>query len=181
MTVVNLRGANGSGKSTIVKKFLATGFKELHGMIGPRRPEAYEVRLAKLREPLFVLGPYETSTGGVDALGAPLIDFLYMLEKYAKRGHVLFESVIISTTFGAVGAWMVDHKDDVIVAYLDTPLDECLKAITARGALVGTTNVAEKVKSVSRTKTLMEEAGIRTELLTRDTAFDSIGGWFKHA
>jgi hypothetical protein len=176
--IVNLRGPNGSGKSTIVKKFLAQGFEERHGMLGPRRPEAYEVKLAGLKEPLFVLGPYETPTGGVDALGAPLIDFLYMLEKYNKRGHVLFESVIISTTFGAVGAWMADRKDGVIVAYLDTPLDECLKAIKSRGALVGTTNVAEKVKSVSRTKTLMEEAGIRTELLNRDTAFENIRSWF---
>lgn len=177
MTVVNLRGANGSGKSTIVKKFLAKGYDECYGMLGPRRPEAYRV-VAPNKEWLYVLGPYQTATGGVDALGAPLIEFLYMLEKYSKKGHVLFESVVISTTFGAVGAWMADHKDNVIVAYLDTSYEECIRALSQRGANQGTAHVAEKVKSVSRTKTLMEEAGIRTELLNRDTAFESIGGWF---
>lgn len=176
--IVNLRGPNGSGKSTIVKKFLAKGFEERYGMLGPRRPEAYEVGLEGLKEPLFVLGPYQTATGGVDALGAPLIDFLYMLEKYAKKGHVLFESVVISTTFGAVGSWMTDHRDNVIVAYLDTPYEECIKALGQRGANQGTAHVAEKVKSVTRTKVLMEEAGIRTELVSRDEAFDKIKGWF---
>jgi ABC-type cobalamin/Fe3+-siderophores transport system ATPase subunit len=45
--IINIRGTNGSGKSTVVKKFLQRfPHVELFGALGPRRPEAYKVRLA---------------------------------------------------------------------------------------------------------------------------------------
>jgi hypothetical protein len=46
MTIINLRGTNGSGKSTIVSQVLVKfPYKAVYGILGPRRPEAYRLTL----------------------------------------------------------------------------------------------------------------------------------------
>lgn len=176
--IVNVRGTNGSGKSTVVRKFLTDyPMKERYGVLGPRRPEAYMVDLwldHQIREPLFVIGPYQNVTGGVDSLGLPLEGLTKLLGKYSAQGHVLLEGVIISTIFGTLGKWLADSPKNVSVFYLDTPLAECLRSLGVRGANRGTAHVESKIKAIVRTKDFMDEAGIYTATVSRDTAFEAI-------
>lgn len=173
--IVNVRGTNGSGKSTVVREFLKRfPYSEIYGKLGPRRPEAYRVQIDAKRA-LYIIGPYQTATGGVDALGLRVPDLIKMIERYAKLGHVLFEGVVISTTFGELGEWMANRKrDDVLVCFMNTPLEDCLKGLKARGANTGTAHVEEKFWVIKRVRDMFNEQGISTLILTRDDAFSTI-------
>jgi hypothetical protein len=177
--IVNIRGTNGSGKSTIVKRFLQRyPYTEVFGTAGPRRPEAYKVRLPGRW--LYIIGPYLTATGGCDALTLTSAGLTEILNKYQKLGNVLFESVVLSTYFGVVGEWLLTNKEEAIVGFLDTPLAVCLKSIEARtGVTSRTKNVAAKVKAIEGVRKRMSELGIRTETLSRDDAFEKITGWLR--
>lgn len=178
--IINLRGTNGSGKSTVAMKLMQSfANRELYGRLGPRRPEAYVVDIDSSK-PLYVLGPYQTATGGIDAAGLDVLKVIDLLAKYSVIGHVFFEGVVISTTFGAVGAWLAEyHKHDSIVAYLDTPLETCLDGVEARGGNRKALHIASKHKVIERTMALMIEAGVRTELVSRDNAFSKIKSWLR--
>ena len=177
--LINLRGTNGSGKTTVIKSML-TSFPQraLFGALGPKYPEAYELSLPG--KSLFVIGPYHSRTGGIDALSGRGFDLIVnLLGKYSTKGHVLFEGVVISTSFGAVGEWLLAaHKKDSIVAFLDTPLEVCLSSITKRTGDTGRSkHVQEKFKSITRVKQTMVERGLRVETVTRDNAVASIKTW----
>jgi cytidylate kinase len=177
--IINIRGTNGSGKTTVVKSFLKNyPTREIYGALGPKRPVAYEVTI-KAKRPLYVIGPYVSSTGGLDALPYKIQETIdTLLTKYEKLGNLLFEGVVVSTTFGALGGWMAQRQDKVIVAYLDTPLEVCMNSLAARESVKrGTKNVLTKFKVIPRTQALMNAAGIRTETISRENAVERILGW----
>jgi gluconate kinase len=183
--IVNIRGTNGSGKSTIARTFLQRRpYTEVFGALGLKRPEAYMVRLPSCF--LYVIGPYQTATGGVDAMPLSSDDLVKMLERYYRRctsntpGHLLFEGVVISTYFGAVGEFLAYHRRDAKVVYLDTPLETCLASISKRsGDEAKTKNVEAKIKAIQGTKTRLENSGVETVVLSRDGAYDEINRWLK--
>jgi hypothetical protein len=133
--------------------------KRIYGVLGLRQPEAYQLRFPECAADVFVLGPYQTATGGCDRIQhyeriPPLI------EKYAARGHVIFEGVIVSSTYGQVGALLERWGKQAVMLTLDTPLEECVRRVNVRrgprGALrhrrhliqkyYATLDVAEKVE-----------------------------------
>lgn len=175
--IVNIRGTNGSGKSTIIKALLQRfPHMELFGALGPRRPEVYKVRVTGVW--FYIVGPYQSLTGGIDAVPISSPQIVELLEKYRKLGHVVFEGVVISTYHGAVGEWLVQHKDEARVVYLDTPLSVCLQGLEARGSVPrGTKNVEAKIKMIERTRLRFEEAGVQTFVMRREDAFEKIRGW----
>ncbi len=177
--IVNVRGTNGSGKSTIIRKFLDKyKHEEIFGALGPRRPEAYRLKFPSKQ--LFVIGPYQTATGGVDAMGLSATELLEILDKYRKQGHVIFEGVVISTYYGAVGEWLKKYKGEARVVFLDTSLALCLEGISERNGGGGSTmNVAGKVASIKGAQARMEKEGVQTITLSRDNAFPRIEDWFK--
>lgn len=180
--IVNIRGTNGSGKSTVVKTFLQRyPYAEIYGVLGPRRPEAYKVRLPGRW--LYVIGPYHSNVGGVDNLkdvagcSEKLVE---LLERYRRQGHVIFEGVVLSTFYGAVGDWLRGHKNESVVVFLDTAIETCLASLAARkSGHRGTKNVESKVNAITRVRERMAADGIRTELLRREDAFEKILGWLK--
>lgn len=171
--IINVRGTNGSGKTTIVKKFLKFPNTELFGVLGVKRPEAYKVKIGP--RPLFVIGSYQSATGGVDALPLSATELVGLLIKYQKQGHVLFEGVVISTYYGAIGDWLAAHRNETLVVFLNTPLNTCLFSIAARsGDAARTKNVETKIKSIESARQRMIETGIPTITVSRDEAFKKI-------
>lgn len=181
--IINIRGTNGSGKSTIARNFLERFEPKLcYGICGPRRPEAYEVVVHKSKMPLYLLGPYESPTGGADAITGKGFDILIELaDRYRERGNVLFEGVAISNSYGQVGEWLLKHKNKAIVAFMDTPLDICLHGLGLRqkasGNAAGTKHVADKYAAVQRVKQRMANEGIRVEDISRKNGTDKILSW----
>jgi thymidylate kinase len=177
--IINVRGNNGSGKSTLIKAFLSSyPTTPLFGVLGLRYPEAYKID-ARASAPLYVLGPYHSKTGGVDALAHRSFDvIIQLLDKYAKKGHLLFEGVIISTSFGAVGEWIEKHKAKSIVAFLDTPLDVCVTAVGSRtGDAARSVHMQDKADSLRRVRARFLREGFRVEDISREDGFAKIRDW----
>lgn len=130
--IISIRGTNGSGKSTIVRKlFEQCGSKPHYGLLGPRNPEANELKIPNCKTPAFVLGSYRIMCGGCDGI-QPYELILELIEKYAQRGHVIIEGMIVTSVYGRIGQLMEHWKRDSVFLFLDTPLEECIRRIEAR-------------------------------------------------
>jgi hypothetical protein len=150
----------------------------IFGALGARQPEA--IRLHRFPRPLFALGPYPTA--GADTIVSRLgvEGVIGLLEKYASHGDVIFESLIVSSMFGTIGAYLHNHPP-AIVAILDVTLAECLAGLTARQ---GNRPKAAKTQEAHHRNTFkmadrMRAIGMRVEMLKRDGAVDTIRGWLE--
>lgn len=162
--ILNIRSTHGGGKSTIVLNILKK-YKNVPLGTG-KRPEGYKVTvLPELRKPLFVVGPYATACGGCDAVQPYDLIWPRVLE-YAKKGHVLFEGALVSSSVGEIGRAMAQRKD-CVVCFLDTPIDVCLARIAARRAARGDErplnphNTMVKHTAVERSRPKLEALGLR--------------------
>ena len=163
--IINIRGTHGSGKSTLVAGLLAS---HPHVPLGEgKRPEGYKVTAAGLKRPVYVVGPYTTACGGCDAVQP--YDLIWpRVEEYAKKGHVLFEGALVSSSVGNIGRAMAARRQkDCVVCFLDTPVEECLVRIQRRRAARGDerplnpANTVSKHQSVERSRPKMEALGVR--------------------
>jgi len=162
--VINISGTNGSGKSTIVRAILRMySPKPLYGVLGPKQPEAYQLSWKYWAKPVFVLGPYRTPTGGADQI-QPFSLIPELIEKYAKRGHVLFEGVLCSGSFGCVQKAMEVYGKESIVAVMDTSLEVCISNTQGRRDKKGITRPFDPKNLVNKYKSLF----VSTKRITSD-------------
>ena len=178
--IINVRGIHGSGKSTVVRTVLRhiPGVVPIYGILGPRRPEAYRVPLKN--KPLYVIGPYESNaTSGLDCITPQSIaNAIKVCERYVGKGHLLFESVLISTRFlePSFGAWCLKHKADIINLTLTTTYEECLAAVAARqktSIVVGrgpAKHMEAQCKDIGRVTKKLVALGFRLEYVSREEA-----------
>ena len=169
--IINIRGTNGSGKSTVVRKLMeqAVCCVPIYGILGTRRPEAYRLTVDRCPRSVVVLGPYLADTGGCDCLGS-YARILALFDKYRTTSHVVCEGVWLSDTWGKLGKYFERHASEVVLVFLDTPLEECLRRLGARRAAAGTTCTLSSTKTQRRYQYVLnvrqrvEAAGhIRTE------------------
>jgi thymidylate kinase len=132
--LINLRGTSGAGKTTVVRALMGLcPNKAIYGALGPRSPEAYALTLPSCAS-VFVLGPYTTPCGGCDRI-LPFALVPALIEKYAQQGHVVFEGLLMSTFYGAIGR-LTETRGSVVM-FLDTPVDVCIARVEARRAAAG--------------------------------------------
>jgi protein gp37 len=165
--VINIRGTHGAGKSTVVRELMRASktCSPIYGALGRKRPEAYRLTMEGCPADIFLLGPYHTPCGGCDALQSfDLI--LTLIEKYAARGHVVFEGAPVSSCWGVIGEALERYEKEAVVLFLDTPLETCLQRIEARS---GKPRVARLIKNVSGKYRSIEriEARVRDEGIIR--------------
>ncbi len=130
--LISIRATNGAGKSFLVKSILDQGNAQpIFGLLGPRRCEAYKCKLKDIKEPVYVLGPYHVASGGCDRI-QPYEMIMTLIEKYAAKGHVLFEGVFVSSSYGQVGRLMEHWGQEAVMAFLSTSLEDCLKNVQKR-------------------------------------------------
>ena len=189
--VINIRATNGAGKSTIVKQLMAQAIcKPIYGTFGPKFPEAYQLTpkdtLPWIEDkPLYIIGPYHSPTGGIDAISGRGLELVIgLLDKYVSKGHMLFEGMMISTAFGSIGEWLEKHKAEAIVAVLDTPLEVCLNSLRGRQATStrsagGEKHVEAHWNAIQGVAEKMKKMGMRVETLERDRAAETIRGWLQ--
>lgn len=128
--VVDIRGTNGSGKSTAVHELLA---RYTHEPILRGGSKVYAYRVPELR--LHVLGSYHTATGGCD--GIPTQDLVCdRVREFAPLGHVLLEGMMVSHLFGRYWALAEElrtqYGTDYRFCFLDTPMDTCIANVQSR-------------------------------------------------
>src|SRR5579883_353659 len=150
--IVNVRGTNGSGKSQVIRNLIGGGKRApFYGLLGYRQPEAYRLDGLGLDQSLFVLGPYQTNTGGCDCVH-PYDLITSLLNKYEPAGHVIFEGSLISDNYGRIGEWLTKRGRESIVAFLDTPLELCLQRLRARTEGAGEKNVERRFEAIARVR-----------------------------
>lgn len=192
--IINIRGTNGSGKTTIVLALMqgAARVTPIRGVLGPRKPEAYELVFEDIADPVFVLGSYhlaKTADGDPLSLGTSGCDqiqpydlILDLLRKYAPRGHVLFEGVLVSSSYGRVGRLMEEFGPErAVMAFLDTTLEACIANVQKRRDGQGDTrpfnphNLTTKFNQIKGGKDKIREAGkVRVIDLTQATAVRTV-------
>jgi hypothetical protein len=166
--ILNIRSTHGGGKSTAVVELM-----KLHTTVTPLevnakgRPLIYQLTHKTLgSKPTYVIGAYETACGGADGI-QPYNRIWPLVEKYAKKGNVVFEGALVSCSLGSIGEEMVARKRSCVVAYLDTPLEVCIERIQKRRLKKGNTqplnpkNTELKFKSIGNTRPRFEALGVR--------------------
>lgn len=163
--LVNIRGTNGAGKTTAIRTLMELGsFRPVYGLVfGPYHPQAYVGTTPGSERQVFVLGRYDTPTGGCDSL--PTYDLVIeLLEKYAAKGNVIFEGFQVASCYGRIGAFMESYGKDAVMLFLDTPLETCLQRIEARSGKLRDArlikNVSAKFKTIERIEARVREDNI---------------------
>jgi hypothetical protein len=137
--IFNLRGTNGTGKSTVAHMIIHKS-KALPIDFWPgahrrqAKPRAYAGSWRGT--PIVILGSYATVCGGMDTI-TDINDARDLIIQYGtdKRFPIVFyEGLFISHCLGTVAAGLVAAglKDRTILAYLDTPLKVCLERVYQR-------------------------------------------------
>jgi hypothetical protein len=163
--IFSVRGTNGSGKSTAIRK-LMDQFRPrpLFGVLGPRSPEAYELR-PPAGAPIYILGPYVTPTGGADSI-QPYELIPQLMRKYAVKGHVVLEGVLITSSYGSVGAVMEEFKRDAHWIFLKTTLGQCIANVEKRR---GDRGNHEPFNPKNLEQKFNQNIGVRKRVLALDT------------
>jgi hypothetical protein len=166
--IVTVRGANGSGKSTVVREFLSRR-RSLTGM----RPEYAEHRMKPVgygdRE-VFVAGHYERpSMGGIDTFGTLLEAYTVIATRAKTHRRVLYEGKAENDDRDYVRALM---DFDVAAIFLTTSLDECVASVRARSSAsnIRGGHVARLHRKSLRDAEDLERAGVRVFRLSRECA-----------
>lgn len=130
--LISIRGTNGSGKSSIVFGLLKKGAQRaIYGVLGSRMTEAIELSIKGVKKPIYILGSYHVASGGCDQI-QPYELILDLIRKYAVKGHVVFEGVLVSSSYGQVGRLMEEWGQEAVFAFLDTSLEQCIENVKKR-------------------------------------------------
>ncbi len=181
MTVLNLRGGNGSGKST-VHHWLLDNHERSPLYFGNFHSSQKQLpRVWQLPGNLFVIGRYGP---GADGIGfKPLAQ---MVEVLAPRGHVFFENVMVS---GNITSWMPCREAIAdqrwIWATLDTPIEVCLDRIQKRngGKAVKEDAIIDHHNRSKKCHTRLADAGEETVWVDHTRSIEHVhelltkGGW----
>ncbi len=179
--IINIRGSSGSGKSTVIRKLMSEyGTVAQYGMLGPKRPEAYQLRDLHDIDDTFILGPYLSNCGGCDAIGS-MDKLLKLLYKYNARGHVIFEGLIISSMYGSIGEALEPFGRNALIAFLSTSEARCRAQLVKRqesGRAKGDKSFERHYFGTQKVKARMRADGIlRVEDLDPDRAVEQVTKW----
>lgn len=117
------------------------------------RPLVYKIQPSNGVSPVYVFGSYATVCGGVDTITDYKTIVPELLRRYASQGHVLFEGMLMSGTYGTIGACLTEleqQKHEVLIGFLDTPIEVCLTRINARRAARGKLDPVNPKNTVSK-------------------------------
>lgn len=189
--IINLRGTNGSGKTFLARQLIGERAAPID-LLWYDAPTKKEPERKKSLEgwgcaEFIAIGSYKQGCGGMDTI--PSFDLqqqavrvahewkrpgaIASLTRGMKPEHVVCEGVLASTVAGSwLNFFSGFNKDEVLIAYLDTPLEVCLDRIAKRQiAAKGETReikedlVAAKIKSIAATRKKFDAAGFNTCVL----------------
>lgn len=181
--VIQIAGTSGSGKSHLMRQFLAY-LKDAKAEIdeqfieGRAAPIGYCV-FARGRNKLFIPGSYQVPTGGCDTI-SDIKQVYKLLDDHLKTGFdIVYEGLFcMNQTRGPQLAARIGR--DYHVLQLTTPLATCLKSINDRraergeGELVNKSNTVDNYRRATNFCAVMREAGARVHKVSREEALDKL-------
>lgn len=159
MALIKLHGTSGAGKTTAVRELMALAY-DITPIGKPSRPEAYRLRFHDMPSPIFVLGSYEATCGGMDSITS-VDEQIRLIHTYAEVGHVVYEGLLMSTYYGRLGAAVERYGSDHIWAFMDTPIETCIERVKRRRLEAGNTKPLNEDNTRARTKSI---ASLRNKL-----------------
>lgn len=176
--IISLRGTSGSGKSYLVKELLRR-FSAVPESTDPKgRPLNYVMSLDDGSR-LYVIGRYTNACGGCDGI-QPYSEIWPRVVRLQESGHVLFEGLLLSSSYGTVGKASEAYGDRKVFAFMDTPLDKCLARVAARRAARGhdrplnPKNTVNKHACVQRSIEVIRGLGRRVEIIDHERSVERI-------
>jgi hypothetical protein len=177
--VINIRGTNSSGKSTIVRKMMDK-FSAKPAFTDKRKIWAYEVWF----EPRFwVLGDYTKPLGGCDGIRTIPEVMSHVKHLATNNGNVLFEGILVSIL---AEPWIELAKSmtdtHFIFATLDTPLEKCIRRAEKRKEKVKNAScnpdyIRAKYQAVQETHEILKKAKLDVRRLSHTHATQTLINW----
>lgn len=179
--IINLRGANGCGKSWIVRKLMKeTKARPIYDDAEPGKLIGRIIGYKGIYkgDPVYFIGSYEIMSGGADWVMKQFggLDYVNeLVRRFAGKGHVFFEGFIVSGLFQRFHD-LSQELGGIIFVYLDTPLEVCLERIEERNkektatsgrirGSIGTKHVEQKFVEAERTRKKFRKVKERTLVL----------------
>ena len=173
--IINIRGTNGSGKTTLARSFQSPDARVeevlRRSVLSPTKKDpnrmvdavvtAVVSHVSGVVGEVASIGSYVTAQGGLDTVGSFELQQEAVLAAAKRWPHVVCEGVLASTVYGS---WATTFSDlardgyDVMVAYLDTPVETCLARIRERQERAGKVReikedqVRDKVRAINATR-----------------------------
>jgi len=136
--IINIRGTNGSGKSTVVFNLMEKyGYGFQYSRSNKKKAEA-----TLIDAPygfIYAIGQYKTQCGGCDGVKTQ-DEVCRLVKKYSKKGHVIFEGVIVATCYRRYRD-LLRKSGDYRMCFIDTPLRTCISNIKKRRLKKGNTKL----------------------------------------
>lgn len=163
--VINIRGNSGSGKTHLTRAFMALG--KAVPILRPGVDSLQNTLLVYKKKLWFVLGRYGNVCGGCDTIKTQQ-EIIERIELASRNGwNVWCEGLIMSTIYGTVGEYSEQFGDRWVFAYLQPPIEECIRRIKARRAAAGNTkplneaNTRRRVATIARNREIVLGHGRR--------------------
>jgi len=178
--IINLRGTNGAGKSTIVRKIIDSHETVTQIEYPPEfgrklRPMGYLCAVDNRR--LFVPGHYEIANGGVDTIQD--LDYTYklILEHHGWGANVLYEGMNFTDNIKRIV--ILNDYVDIRVVFISLPLAECIESVRARGHKIKESSIAAIFNKNQKEIKILEEKRVPYILASREAALDTIKQWLE--
>lgn len=131
MSIIDIRGSHGSGKSWIV-----------HQILGDQRENIMEngkqIGTVALKYDCAVVGWYRSTCGGCDLIKHP-DDVVRRVKLFAtQHRHVMLEGILVAHTFKRYSN-LATEMGDYHFMFLNTPLATCIQRVEARRLARGKT------------------------------------------
>lgn len=168
--VINLKGANGSGKSTIPIRMIKKDKQVVLLVTSPEDKKPVATYCPTFQ--VVILGTYLTACGGCDSLGNTQVvkELLKLLWK--KDVHILYEGVIVGDIKSTFYELMVEfrkvHPRVVSFCFMGTTLKECLRRIQIRngGKKINEDLVSSKYRnSVTHLRYYLDQEDVECKVL----------------
>lgn len=175
-----VRGTNGSGKTTVVRRLIQAATATSIQISPKFKPEIYRGIL--LGRETFFLGSYETTCGGCDTIDN-VARVAELLKQCMSIPHsiTIYEGLMISHMLGTVGKAQEEMGlENCILAYIDTPLEECIRRVVARRVEAGNDkpfdprNVVKDFNSVQLNRKRAIKLGYRVRDVPHQEAYEWI-------
>jgi hypothetical protein len=182
MTVIQIRGTSGSGKTTVMRRVMEA--------LGPWTSRFQEGRKNPLyysnQEGVWVLGHYEATCGGCDTIGSA--GKVYELIRVVQERYKAFIPIILceGLLLSEDVKWS-SQLEDLRIVFLTTPPETCVEQIKGRRAEAGnekplnTANTLNRVPVIERGRVKLEALGVTCRRAPSEQAVRIILKWIEEA
>jgi shikimate kinase len=164
--IIKIHGTSGSGKTTIIRDLIAMSSPPMTDFMDMKTGKiiAQLMHLPGMMTPVVALGPYgKAHCGGLDAISGT-DTHVKLLDAHVQWGHVLYEGLLGSECYGAMGLASEKYGRDHVFAFLDTPIEVCIQRVKDRRLGKGNTKPLNEDNTRGRVQKI---ANLRRKLLSQ--------------